>query len=225
MRFLLFRFVVLLVVASSICLFSGGDFCGTDWDNITMIDPEIFDPQMGNANLLRGALRQAWPIAKDHRIIHYCYINQQARDALGCRFRDAIDLWQNHLGGRASQGSGHSLIWMETIDVSDRNDLKPKFCYDASGQWNPAVPPDTLAIHLHSEEPGTPAASVGYVPDHRDNTPGRHMMILPMNCDLERVAHEVRRKVDNDFSKTNLSRWVMFSVWFTSRLATIVTIT
>ncbi|KAL5379535.1 hypothetical protein DPSP01_008412 [Paraphaeosphaeria sporulosa] len=95
----------------------------------------------------------------------YCYADYNTRNALKRNIEGAVQFWMSALGGPASAETGHSLSFKEI--KSDRN--WPLYCYsytyldpDHPGEWNPAVPPDTLALHRLVQPRSR--ASLGYQP-------------------------------------------------------------
>ncbi|CAO2651370.1 Nn.00g039400.m01.CDS01 [Neocucurbitaria sp. VM-36] len=179
MRFLYFLFAILLVVVLSLPSIFAEEFCGTD-SNITLINADSFDPQIAGANFLKGILKYPWPIIGSRRPTRYCYVNERARNALSCVVQEGFTVWAQEVGEKASEENGHSLAWLELFDYTDREaGRKPKYCHDSLGEWNPAVEPEALAIHLDEKTDATPMATVGYEPEDWNDAPGRHMMILP----------------------------------------------
>jgi len=167
-------------------------FCDTI-SNTTMYDPDKLDPlQFGNANMLKPFWRQPWPRLPESeeklRPIRYCYVNKVARVALHCKLMPAFGVWAKALGWDHEK-NGHSVCWRGArlppkADGSFRELLS---CFlEGTQDWNPAVPEDTLAIHLRKG--ATPSATIGYT---RSGRPGRHRMTLPENPSLPQVVHEV----------------------------------
>lgn len=187
---LLHRLLVLLLMLGSASLVASERFCGTDTD-VTFGDQH---PEIGNANLLKSGRRIAWPPFKDKgRVVRYCYVSEEARDELKDLVLRALCIWSTALADQ----SKHSLRFLEVGAYKDKDgNLQHNYCYldEETKDWNPKIPADTLAIHLHEDGP---SATVGweFEEDARADgrqASGRHMMRLPgKNTEDHRVAHEV----------------------------------
>ncbi|KAF1847659.1 uncharacterized protein K460DRAFT_426406, partial [Cucurbitaria berberidis CBS 394.84] len=114
MRLLLSFFVLLFVVAANLPLVFGEQFCGTD-SNATLVEADLFGPQMGAASFLKGEFRHPWPQVGNRRPIRYCYVDEATRNELHCSVQGGLGAWALKVEGPIKE-NGHSLSWQTAGD-------------------------------------------------------------------------------------------------------------
>lgn len=121
---------------------------------------------------------QPWPFTqlatRKTYLIRYCFADQTSKDALGCSFPRALQLWVDTLGGAPGVDTGYNLHFIETYVGG-----QAQFCYadgtfnseTGQGQWNWKLSKrqDALVIAYRpvDEEGNKPvtAATLGYTPE------------------------------------------------------------
>ncbi|KAL5417757.1 hypothetical protein PMIN06_004130 [Paraphaeosphaeria minitans] len=171
--------LLMFTIPSLLMAVAGASSCWGSFDNCTVHAMNLHSRGMSAIEgIVEGPPRVPWPDGK----VTYCYADYNTRNALKRTVEGAIQLWMSALGGPASAETGHSLSFKEL--KSDRN--WPTYCYlytymdfDHTGDWNPVVPPDTLALH---RSVGTSSgASVGYQP----GPAGANNILLGLGPSLE----------------------------------------
>ncbi|KAL1793683.1 hypothetical protein ACET3X_008665 [Alternaria dauci] len=134
-----------------------------------------------------------WPRLPTYQVlIPWCFRDAASEQAIGAHVIDrAWETWSRVLGP-ASVQNGHNLLFYHWKAVD--GNYYP-YCYEANGQWNPRVPPETVVVsYNHVYQPGVQAqASIGY--KATENTPGRHWLVMTYDAMTRNpefaVAHEL----------------------------------
>ncbi|PVI00688.1 hypothetical protein DM02DRAFT_655196 [Periconia macrospinosa] len=101
---------------------------------------------------------EAWHYkTKKNRVyIRYCYANPYTRNRVRCLFENAIQLWAEALGGKASEATGHAVVVSEARSTT----METLTCWedDAYSSWTKNMPDDILVVgYDDNEETGRPA--------------------------------------------------------------------
>ncbi|CAN9226127.1 unnamed protein product [Alternaria alternata] len=122
-------------------------------------------------------------------VIPYCFPTEEHRKANIATVEAATELWITALGGKASEASGHKIMFSEWIDPRK----KPMYCIDVNSpvdsKWNMAVPYKTVAI-WKDDRAGKRAASSTVGMGDSPGKPWDLDMWLGEEASVQTIAHE-----------------------------------
>lgn len=140
------------------------------------------------------------------RRIPYCFVDKRSYDRIestDCKVANALQIWQDALGGKASRENHHSLGFEGPKNPEDYccktykygTENQPLQDDELECEWNDEKwPRDALAIHWMDEEKlnGRAAqAELGYTHDNIDKEAGRHWIHVGDSATIAHVAHEI----------------------------------
>ncbi|RYO56981.1 hypothetical protein AA0113_g8357 [Alternaria arborescens] len=122
-------------------------------------------------------------------VIPYCFPTEEHRKANIAKVEAATELWITALGGKASEASGHKIMFSEWIDPRK----KPMYCIDVNSpfdsKWSMAVPYKTVAI-WKDDRAGKRAASSTVGMGDSPGKPWDLDMWLGEEASVQTIAHE-----------------------------------
>ena len=117
------------------------------------------------------------------------FSTEEHRKANIAKVEAATELWITALGGKASEASGHKIMFSEWIDPRK----KPMYCIDVNSpvdsKWNMAVPYKTVAI-WKDDRAGKRAASSTVGMGDSPGKPWDLDMWLGEEASVQIIAHE-----------------------------------
>jgi hypothetical protein len=122
-------------------------------------------------------------------VIPYCFPTKEHRKANLAKVEAATELWITALGGKASEATGHKIMFSEWIDPRK----KPMYCIDvnspADSKWNMALPYKTVVI-WKDDRAGKRATSSTVGMGDSPGKPWDLNMWLGEEANVQTIAHE-----------------------------------
>ncbi|KAJ4349613.1 uncharacterized protein N0V89_008229 [Didymosphaeria variabile] len=144
------------------------------------------------------------------RRIPYCFVDKRSYEKIGepCKFINAIEIWKDGLGGKASREDFHSLVIKGPENPEDYCCTKYEYGPenrlledgDLHCEWNEEkYPKDALAIHWLDDiklNGRAAQAQLGYTAEEHNAEAGRHWMHVGDVATAGNIAHELGHVLD-----------------------------